>query len=159
MGEKNSGLSGIQQVTSAEAQHPARVEPGGTAGDGFTGGFGMNTGLLVVVLGELLAPFIIMVFAPGFVGEPLRFGLASQMLRITFPYILLIALTAFCGSILNCFSAFGVCGIYAGAFKSSLNCCFDLVGAAIICSSDGVSLGRVCWGCGTVIVSATIFIT
>lgn len=54
LGEKNSGLSGIQQVTSAEAQRPARVEPGGSAGDDFKGGFGMNHGLWEVVLGSVL---------------------------------------------------------------------------------------------------------
>lgn len=64
--------------------------------------------LLVVVLAEVAAPGIITIFAPGFVDDPHRFELASQLLRWTSPYLLFIALTAFCGAILNTFSKFAV---------------------------------------------------
>jgi putative peptidoglycan lipid II flippase len=37
-----------------------------------------------------------------------KFNLASDMLRITFPYLLLISLTAFSGSILNTYDKFAV---------------------------------------------------
>lgn len=64
--------------------------------------------LLVVVLAEISAPFIISVFAPGFVDDATRFELSTHMLRITFPYLLLIALTAFSGATLNAFNRFAV---------------------------------------------------
>ncbi len=65
--------------------------------------------LLVVVLAEIIAPLIIMVFAPGFfLKDPMRYQLATHMLRITFPYLLLITLTAFCGAILNTFNRFAI---------------------------------------------------
>ena len=64
--------------------------------------------LLVVALAELIAPLLIMVFAPGFAHEHARFMLATHMLRITFPYLALISLTAFAGAILNTFGRFGV---------------------------------------------------
>jgi len=64
--------------------------------------------LLVVVLGEILAPFIIMVFAPGFIHDPMRYHLAVHMIRITFPYLLLISLVAFAGAVLNTCGRFGV---------------------------------------------------
>ncbi len=64
--------------------------------------------LLVVIVAEIAAPGIIMIFAPGFVDDPHRFALASHLLRWTFPYLLFIALTAFCGAILNTFSRFAV---------------------------------------------------
>lgn len=60
---------------------------------------------LVAVLG---APALTAVFAPGFLDEPEKFGLASDMLRITFPYLLLISLTAFAGAILNSYDRFAV---------------------------------------------------
>ncbi len=63
---------------------------------------------LVTVLSILAAPLLIMVFAPGFIGETEKFDLATQMLRITFPYILLISLTAFMGAILNTFGRFAI---------------------------------------------------
>jgi putative peptidoglycan lipid II flippase len=41
------------------------------------------------------------VFAPGFWGDDIKFGLASDMLRITFAYLGFISLTAFAGAVLN----------------------------------------------------------
>lgn len=62
--------------------------------------------LIITIIGVLCAPLIIKLFSPGL--EPFRFHLASYMLRITFPYALLICLTAFAGSVLNSFGRFGV---------------------------------------------------
>lgn len=64
--------------------------------------------LLITIVGVLIAPLLIYVFAPGFVDEPQRFELAGQMLRITFPYILFISLTALSAGILNTFNQFAV---------------------------------------------------
>ncbi len=63
---------------------------------------------LVTVLGMLLAPLFILLFAPGFatVGHGDRYDLASEMLRITFPYLLFVSLTAFAGGILNSYGRF-----------------------------------------------------
>jgi len=62
----------------------------------------------VTILGILGAPLLVTIFAPGFLREPAVFDLAAQMLRITFPYILLISLTAFAGGVLNTHQRFGV---------------------------------------------------
>ncbi|HEX6591901.1 MAG TPA: murein biosynthesis integral membrane protein MurJ [Moraxellaceae bacterium] len=70
-------------------------------------------GTLSIVLGSLTvvamvaSPLIILLFAPGFRGDPIKFDLAADMLRITFPYLLLISLTAFAGGILNSYGKFG----------------------------------------------------
>jgi putative peptidoglycan lipid II flippase len=50
--------------------------------------------LLVTTLGVLLAPVVVMVTAPGFSAEPATFDLTVDLLRVTFPYILFISLTA-----------------------------------------------------------------
>lgn len=63
---------------------------------------------LVTALGILAAPVVIAVFAPGYLDEPDRFALATEMLRITFPYLLFISLTALAGGILNSYGRFGV---------------------------------------------------
>ncbi|MEX2476067.1 murein biosynthesis integral membrane protein MurJ [Marinobacter sp.] len=60
---------------------------------------------LVAMLG---APLLTAVFAPGFIDDDYKFGLASDMLRITFPYLLLISLTAFAGGILNSYDRFAI---------------------------------------------------
>ena len=64
--------------------------------------------LLLSVAGVILAPVLIYIFAPGFSSDDTRFDLAAQMLRITFPYILFISLTALSASILNTFNRFAV---------------------------------------------------
>ena len=61
----------------------------------------------VTAVGVLLAPVLIFIFAPGFVGENDRFNMASQLLRITFPYLLFISLTALASGILNSYGRFG----------------------------------------------------
>lgn len=62
---------------------------------------------ILTMLGMLFAPYIMMVFAPGFHDDPVKMALAGDLLRITFPYLMLISLTAFCGGILNSYGRFG----------------------------------------------------
>ena len=58
--------------------------------------------LIVTIIGIIFSPMIIFAFAWGFYFDDIeQFYLASDMLKITFPYLLLISLTAFFGSILN----------------------------------------------------------
>lgn len=64
--------------------------------------------LIVTFFGILLAPVIVKLFAPGYAIGSERYDLAVLMLRITFPYLLLISLTAFSGAILNTYSRFWV---------------------------------------------------
>jgi len=63
--------------------------------------------LVLTAAGILAAPLVLTVFAPGWAaeGRP-EFDLSAGMLRITFPYIMLISLTALAGGILNTFSRF-----------------------------------------------------
>lgn len=68
----------------------------------------MGTLFMVTVVGVLAAPVLIRVFAPGFMDEPEKLALAGDMLRITFPYLLLISLTALAGSVLNSYGRFAV---------------------------------------------------
>jgi len=63
---------------------------------------------VVVLIGVLAAPLIIYVTAPGFAATPDKFGLTVDLLRITFPYIFFISLTALAGGILNTYSRFSV---------------------------------------------------
>lgn len=63
--------------------------------------------ILITVVGVLASPLVITVFAPGFLyTDSARFDLASQMLRITFPYILFVSLVAFAAGILNTYGRF-----------------------------------------------------
>ncbi|MGI9281373.1 MAG: murein biosynthesis integral membrane protein MurJ [Endozoicomonas sp.] len=64
--------------------------------------------LLVTMICMLASPILIRLFAPGFMDYPEKLLLAGEMLRITFPYLLLISLTALAGSILNSYNRFAV---------------------------------------------------
>ena len=66
--------------------------------------------MIITLVAVILAPVVIFLFAWGFYfkTDPSQFYLASDMLRITFPYLLLISLTALSGSILNTYDNFSV---------------------------------------------------
>lgn len=63
---------------------------------------------LITVVGVIAAPAIIFIFAPGFGTGSARNVLAIEMLRLTFPYLMLISLTAMAGAVLNTYGYFGV---------------------------------------------------
>lgn len=62
----------------------------------------------VVLLAEISMPWVLIAFAPGFAHGSERYLLSKHMLYITFPYLLLIVLTAFSGSILNTCNKFSL---------------------------------------------------
>ncbi len=64
----------------------------------------------VALLAIVAAPWVIDLFAPGYDRDPMRHTLATQMLRLTAPYLPLISLTAFAGAILNSYQRFWVAG-------------------------------------------------
>jgi putative peptidoglycan lipid II flippase len=63
---------------------------------------------VVSVIGVIAAPALIYLTAPGFSADPAKHDLAVDLLRVTFPYIFFISLTAFAGGILNTYSRFSV---------------------------------------------------
>ncbi len=64
--------------------------------------------IVVTLLGILAAPAVVYLSAPGFRAEPDKFALTVDMLRVTFPYILLISLVSLAGGVLNTYSRFSV---------------------------------------------------
>lgn len=64
--------------------------------------------MLITLIGIVTAPVLILLLAPGFAWQGAQHELAVQMLQITFPYLLFIALVAFAGAILNAHGRFAV---------------------------------------------------
>ena len=66
--------------------------------------------LVVSLIGVVAAPVLVSVFAFGWVmdGETAKLTMAADMLRLTFPYLFFISLTAFAGGILNAHDRFAV---------------------------------------------------
>src|SRR5690349_21840716 len=52
---------------------------------------------LVTIIGIVVAPVLVLVFAPGYAGDATKHEMTTQMLRITFPYIFFISMTALMG--------------------------------------------------------------
>ena len=73
------------------------------------GTLGMSL-LVLTILGVLGAEWVIKAFAAGYIynNELEKLRLATDMLRLTFPYLLLISMTAFSGAVLNTFGRFAV---------------------------------------------------
>ena len=76
--------------------------------------------LAVTVAGVVAAPLLVYVFASGFAAEPGQAALTASLLRLTFPYLLFISLTAFAGGILNTWGRFGVPAITPSLLNISL---------------------------------------
>ncbi len=77
----------------------------------------------VTVLVVMFAPQVMIVFAPGFLGDQAKFNLAADFLAITFPYLALISLTGFAGAILNSYDRFAVPAITPLFLNLSLILC------------------------------------
>ncbi len=68
----------------------------------------------ITILGVLGSPVLVMIFAPGFLhSNPAQFDLASDMLRLTFPYLLFVSLVAFAAGILNTYGRFAAASFVA----------------------------------------------
>lgn len=105
---------------------------------------GTLAGILLVVtaVGVLAAPLVLAIFAPGWLveGRP-EFWLSAGMLRITFPYILFISLTALAGGILNTFDRFLVPALTPALLNISL-----IAAAVFLSVRMDVPVKALAWG-------------
>ena len=79
--------------------------------------------LIFTFVAVVAAPLIAVPIAYGFTDEPDKFALLVEMLRITFPYLLLVSMTALCGSILNSYARFAVPAVTPALLNISLIVC------------------------------------
>ena len=57
--------------------------------------------ILVVTLAEIFTPYLVYIIAPGFIENEIKFELAVELTRITFPFLLFVSLSSFFSGILN----------------------------------------------------------
>jgi putative peptidoglycan lipid II flippase len=88
------------------------------------------------LLGEIFMPVVMAVIAPGFGEDPAKFALAVELARITFPYLLFIALVALQGGVLNSVDRFAA----AAATPILLN--LSLIAALLLMKRFGWRDGR-----------------
>lgn len=81
----------------------------------------MLAGLSVFSLVALaVMPWIIYVIAPGFSADPPKYELAVSLTRITFPYLLLMSLSALLGGVLNAHDRFAPFAMAPSLFNLTL---------------------------------------
>jgi len=101
--------------------------------------FWVLLGLLIAM--ELGMPWVMQVFAPGFLDDPAKFDMAVQFTRITFPYLLFISLVSLMGGVLNSLNKFAA----AAATPILLNIC--LIAAILVATPHLPSPGHaLSWG-------------
>ncbi len=57
--------------------------------------------LFIVTLAEIFTPYLIYLIAPGFLEDQIKFNMAVELTRITFPFLLFVSLSSFFAGILN----------------------------------------------------------
>jgi len=96
---------------------------------------------LITIIGIVAAPVIIFLFAPGFSHDGVRSELATQMLRITFPFLALVSLTAMSGAVLNTYGYFGVPAITPVLLNISM-----ILAAYFLCPNLPQPVMGLAWG-------------
>lgn len=93
----------------------------------------------IVLLGAILAimPWFMLVFAPGYADEPVKFSLAVEFTRITFPYLLLMSLQTLLSGALNSIGRFSM----AAAAPILLNVC--MIAALFVAGPWPDSVGHI----------------
>tara|TARA_B100001939_G_scaffold342551_1_gene353850 strand:+ start:34 stop:1560 length:1527 start_codon:yes stop_codon:yes gene_type:complete len=62
--------------------------------------------LFIVTLAEIFTPYLVYLIAPGFLSDNIKFNLAVEFTRITFPFLLFVSISSFFSGILNSFNKF-----------------------------------------------------
>jgi putative peptidoglycan lipid II flippase len=92
----------IPSYTSAKIEHEKR---GKKFADSVLS-FLLITLIFLVTIVEIFTPYLIYIIAPGFIDNDIKFDLAVELTRITFPFLLLVSLSSFFSGILNSYNKF-----------------------------------------------------
>jgi putative peptidoglycan lipid II flippase len=85
-------------------------------------------------------PWLMVVVAPGFLAEPATYALAVELTRITFPYLLFMALVALLGGVLNSLEKF------AAAAGAPIVLNIVLIGALLVLQAPLGAAHSLAWG-------------
>ncbi len=104
--------------------------------------------IIICLVGILLAPYIASLFAPGFKSDPVKFQLTIKLIRIMFPFLLFISLSALLMGVLNSLRSFFIPALAPASFNLAI------IGSALFLAPEfhvpiiaigiGVTLGGAC---------------
>lgn len=114
---------GAFSVSFVPLYSKALEEEGEEAADRFAGNaFMVMLSILSVftILAVIFMPYVLYVIAPGFADDPVRYSYSVEFSRISFPYLLLMSLTALIGGVLNAHHRFAPFAFVPTLFNLSL---------------------------------------
>ncbi len=62
--------------------------------------------VMIVTVVEIFTPYLVFLIAPGFISDDIKFNIAVEFTRITFPFLLFVSLSSFFSGILNSYNKF-----------------------------------------------------
>ncbi len=103
----------------------------------------------------VFAPIAVLIFAPGFYFDPIKSTLATEILRIVFPYLFFVSVVAFFGSVLNTYGFYSVPAASPIAFNLSI-----IIFALFLSDFFNFPIYAIAWGvffagCFQLILNAT----
>ncbi|MFP4313202.1 MAG: murein biosynthesis integral membrane protein MurJ [Alphaproteobacteria bacterium] len=91
-------------VYSEALEQKGRDEADEFARNAFVWMLGILSVFVIIIMAAM--PWVLYAIAPGFIGDEMRYDLAVELSRITFPYLLFMSLTALLGGVLNALNRF-----------------------------------------------------
>ncbi len=88
--------------------------------------------LILTAIAEIAMPLVLMILAPGFIGDTEKFDLSVTLTRIAFPYLVFISLVALLSGVLNALGRFAVAA-FAPALLNAV-----MIGALVIIVAFGL---------------------
>ena len=96
---------------------------------------------VLVTIFQIFMPWVMTVMAPGFRGDEVKFDLAVDLTRLTFPYLMFISLVSLMGGVLNSLARFAA----VAATPILLNIC--LISSLLVAAPHLPSAGHaLAWG-------------
>lgn len=97
--------------------------------------------LIFVAIGMLGAYWVILAISPGLYQNPEQLQMATDMLRVTFPYLLLISLTALAAGVLNSHQSFAIPAFTPAWLNLSM-----ITAGLVLAPSLSVPIYALAWG-------------
>jgi putative peptidoglycan lipid II flippase len=101
--------------------------------------------LVFTVLGEFVMPWLMVLLAPGFIGDPAKFDLAVLLGRISLPFLLCMSLVALYSGMLNALGRFAVAALAPSLLNVVL--IVVLIGVVVLGNGDQTRAAEaLAWG-------------
>jgi hypothetical protein len=111
---------------------------------------------VLTALAMVMAPWVALIFAPGFSRDVAKLALTADLIVWTFPYLFLISLTGFCGADSQHLRAFCSTRVHTGTTESFVDYSSGGVGPNDARTGTGAGHGRDIGGCRTTAFPVTV---